>query len=198
MTFEKLFAISGEVSKVCKQGSKSTQIRNGIFVPTWDKILKILQGNSAVMCQGNAYALMLKYHSMGLESFHVGLETFIDGRITDRMTHVITLVKHNNKLIPLDPTFNAAFKVGNRPATYDELMDGKARVIERPLQKVYIHYKGDEREEHPYRTKTLIDENDNYQYYRSDVSISKFEQFFNCNYMDIYKGSVMYRRGAVL
>ena len=95
--------IRDHTSLMCEWGSKSAQVGMGIFTDAWSRTKDLLDsGTNAVMCQGAAYSLHMRYKSLGYETYLVGFQA-------DKLSHAICLVGLDDRLIVMDPTFNVNF-----------------------------------------------------------------------------------------
>lgn len=108
LTFMEACQIRDEVALRCDWGSETQQIGMGVFKNNWAEIEKIIDSDKyALMCQGTAYALHMKYIHMGVRSYLVGFSA-------NGLTHSVVLVEisyenSEKKLIIVDPSFNVSY-----------------------------------------------------------------------------------------
>lgn len=161
-TFRKAAEIRDAIAVRCDWGSSSAQIRMGIFTDNWGELEKLIDADRhAVMCQGAAYALHLKYKSLGYRSYLIGLKN-------SEYSHAMCLVEvsipnGDPKLVVMDPTFNVSFSdEAGVPLSIYELISlanrgqvDRVRVVEgKPVHTLYLQSKKDPLgKKHAYRGK---------------------------------------------
>ena len=175
----RLSEIRDEVGIASDWGSQSAQIGMGIFTDDWDTVQQLLSMDKhAVMCQGAAYSLHMRYKDLGYRSYLVGFKTPI-------MSHAVSLVEFENRLIIMDPTFNSTFvnPEDGKPLSVFEVMEAAhfpARVpmvvdTGAPVSVNFIQMKADPLGSHPYRSERILKSTADYDVYSATISIQRFE-----------------------
>ena len=175
----RLSEIRDEVGIAIDWGSKSAQIGMGIFTDDWDTVQRLLSMDKhAVMCQGAAYALHMRYKVLGYRSYLVGFKTPI-------MSHAVSLIEFENRLIIMDPTFNSTFvnPEDDKPLSVFEVMEAAhfpTRVpmtvdTGAPVSVNYIQMKVDPLDSGLYRSERILKSTTDYDVYSATITMQRFE-----------------------
>lgn len=181
-TFDEAAQIRDAVAVRCDWGSASAQIKMGIFTDDWAALEKLIDADRhAVMCQGAAYALHLKYKSLGYRSYLIGLQN-------SEYSHAMCLVEvkipnGEPKLVVMDPSFNVSFTdPEGTPLSIYELITlanrgqaHKVRVVEgKPVDTLYLQSKQDPlSKSHPYRGELKYSTAE-FDVYAATLSLERF------------------------
>ena len=181
-TFKQAADIRDAVAVRCDWGSASAQIKMGIFTDDWAALEKLIDADRhAVMCQGVAYALHLKYKSLGYRSYLIGLKN-------SEYSHAMCLVEvqipnGDPKLVVMDPSFNVSFTdPEGTPLSIYELITlanrgqvNKVRVVEgKPVNTLYLQSNRDPlSKSHPYRGELKYSTKE-FDVYSATLSLERF------------------------
>ncbi len=181
-SFEEAASIRDAIAVRCDWGSASAQIGMGIFTDDWEKLEEILDADEhAVMCQGAAYALHMKYKSLGFRSYLFGLKN-------SEYSHAMCLIEiqtatGESKLVVMDPSFNISFTdKENTPLSVYELIKYAHRgdadeviVVEgKPVKTHYLQSKIDPTPKSQAYRDELQYSTDNQDVYSATVSLERF------------------------